>query len=157
MRTICVAVIMVPLMCGAAGAAEPVGEWQVKNGGARIRIDSCVNGLWGYISWVREPGTDSKNPDPAKRSRPMVGVPIVRGLKQVKPNRWQGEVYNAQNGKIYSASATLLNDDNLRIEGCVLGGLFCGGETWTRVQQAATSGSGPRDSAAPPQKVCYDK
>jgi uncharacterized protein (DUF2147 family) len=162
MRTVCVAMVSFALMCGAAFAADPVGEWLVKDGTAQIRIEACANGLWGFISWTRAPATDSKNPDPAKQARPIVGVAILRAMTPVKPNRWEGEVYNADNGKMYSANIALISDDVLKIEGCVLGGLFCGSENWTRVQQQpadrkpVTPGSKPKPGAAVPPKTCTD-
>lgn len=169
MRKVCLAVVLSAFVGDVAYAAEPVGEWLVKDGSAQIRIEPCANGLWGFISWVRAPGTDNKNPDPAKRTRSIVGVPILRSMMPVKPNKWEGEVYNADNGKMYSASIALVSDDVLKIEGCVLGGLFCGGENWTRVQQVdqpppvqkprdkpTASGSKPKDVAVAPPKVCYD-
>jgi uncharacterized protein (DUF2147 family) len=133
MRKLCLAGVLSASLCSMALAAEPVGEWLVANGEARIKIEPCPNGLWGVISWTRDPSIDLKNPDPAKRDRPMVGVPILRAMKPVNPNKWEGEVYNAQNGKMYSANITLLSDDVLKIQGCVLGGVFCGGENWSRV------------------------
>jgi uncharacterized protein (DUF2147 family) len=169
MRKVYLAAVLFAFMCGTAAAADPAGEWLVKDGSARIRIEPCANGLWGFISWVREPGTDHKNPDPAKRTRSIIGVPILRSMTPVKPNRWEGEVYNADNGKMYSASIALVSDDVLKIEGCVLGGLFCGGENWTRAQQVeqqtpvqkprdkpTASGVKPKDVAVVPPKVCYD-
>jgi uncharacterized protein (DUF2147 family) len=135
-------VVWLAFVCSPALAAEPVGEWLVKDGGAQIRIEPCADALWGVISWTREPAIDSNNPDPAKRTRPIVGVPILRGMKATGVNKWEGEVYNAQNGKMYSANIALVSDDVLKIQGCVFGGLFCGGENWTRVQ--------PVKAAVPP-------
>lgn len=136
MRKSCLGALLVAFLCSPASAADAVGEWLVKDGGAQIRIEPCADALWGVISWTREPAVDSNNPDPAKRSRPIVGVPILRNMKAAGPNKWEGEVYNAQNGKMYNASITLVSDDVLKIQGCVLGGIFCGGENWTRVQPA---------------------
>jgi uncharacterized protein (DUF2147 family) len=129
-------VVMYILTFGSALAAEPTGEWLVADGSARISIAPCDNALWGTVSWVRKPGYDRNNPDPAKRGRPIVGVPILRNMKPAGPNKWEGEVYNAKSGKMYSAKITLLGNDRLKIEGCVLGGIFCGGENWTRVQDS---------------------
>ena len=57
MRKFCLVVVLAACICGSqALAAEPVGEWLVANGGARIKIEPCANALWGVISWVREPG-----------------------------------------------------------------------------------------------------
>ncbi len=142
--------VLLAFMCSPARAADPAGEWMVADGTAQIRIEPCADALWGVISWTKQPGFDGNNPDPAKRSRPIVGVPILRALKLTGDNRWEGEVYNAQNGKMYSVNVSLVSDDVLKIQGCVFGGLFCGGENWTRVQPVKTTT--PAAPAAPARK-----
>ena len=126
------------LMAGPTQAAEPTGDWIVKDGSARIRIDNCAGKLWGVVAWEQNPGTDTENPDPTKRARPILGIPILLGMTSIQPNKWEGEIYNAQNGKIYSANISLPNDNTLKLEGCMLGGLFCGGENWTRATTPPT-------------------
>lgn len=96
--------------------------------------------LCGNIVWTKTPGgTDENNPDPAKRSRPVMGLEILLAMKQTGPNKWEGSVYNAENGKTYKANMSLENDDALRMEGCVMGGLICGGETWTRHKEGTAA------------------
>src|ERR1700680_2553770 len=139
-------------LSGLACAAEPTGEWRVASGGANIRIDNCDGALWGVISWEKEPGgIDSRNPNPAERNRPTLGLPILRAMRPTKPGLWEGEVYNAENGKTYSSRISLTSPDVLRIEGCVFGGLLCGGESWTRVKAAevAPAAPAPRTPALP--------
>jgi len=155
MRRLHLAIALSVGLCGSALAAEPTGEWLVKDGTARIRIEPCANALWGVISWTKgEPGTDSQNPDPAKRRRSIIGVPILRSMKQVGPNTWEGEIYDARSGRMYSAQITLVRDDVLTVEGCVLGGIFCDGENWTRVQQTDQTASAPKppERQAPPAR-----
>ncbi|GGC85302.1 DUF2147 domain-containing protein [Chelatococcus reniformis] len=128
--TICVGLLA---RAGPANAAEPAGEWLVESGDARIRIERCADEMWGLVSWEKEPGaTDGNNPDPVRRTRPTLGMPVLLGLKQAAPNRWDGNIYNARDGKTYEANVSLAAADRLRVQGCVLG-LLCGGETWTRV------------------------
>lgn len=145
MRGIALTPIALTLLACTAQAAEPIGEWLVADGTARIRIEPCApavqpasatppaaTALQGNISWTKTPGgTDSRNPDPAKRSRPILGVPILLEMKPTKPDRWEGKVYNAENGKFYESNITLLGDNQLEIKGCVLG-FLCGGEKWSR-------------------------
>jgi uncharacterized protein (DUF2147 family) len=136
------------LLPGLALAAEPTGEWRVANGAAFIRIDDCGGALWGTISWEKQPGVDSHNPNPGERSRPTLGIAILRAMRPTKPGLWEGEVYNAQNGQTYSSRISLTAPDVLRIEGCVFGGFICGGENWTRVKvETAPAASAP---PAPP-------
>jgi uncharacterized protein (DUF2147 family) len=131
-------------------AAEPIGEWLVKDGVARIKIDNCGEGLWGVVAWEKEPGVDEHNPDPSKRARPTLGMPVLLDMKSTEPGRWDGEVYNAENGKTYSSHISLVSTDVLRVEGCVLG-ILCGGENWTRFKAAPEAP--PKGRTQPPAAV----
>jgi uncharacterized protein (DUF2147 family) len=116
-------------------AADPIGEWLVKDATARIKIDHCGEGFWGVVSWEKQAGRDENNPDPSKRDRPTLGLPILLDMKSTQPDRWDGDVYNAENGKTYTSHISLVSPDVLRIEGCILG-ILCGGENWTRFRAA---------------------
>lgn len=90
--------------------------------------------MWGVVAWEkRAGGRDTNNPDPAKKSRPTLGMPILLDMKK-KPgaDAWEGQVYNAKDGQLYSSTITPEGADKMEIQGCVLG-FLCGGETWTRV------------------------
>ena len=115
-------------------AADATGDWVRPSGSSKIRIAPCGGALCGKLVWLREPRKDTKNPDPAKRSRSLVGTRTVLGMKPNGDNSWKGKVYNAEDGKTYTGVMTLVNDNALKLEGCVLGGLFCKGETWKRAR-----------------------
>jgi len=123
-----------------AGAPDPTGDWRVEEGSAHIRVAICEGVLWGVIGWEQAPGTDSENPDPALRNRPTLGMPILVNMKPdpktAAGNKWVGKIYNAKNGKMYDSNVTLVSPNALKVQGCVLG-MFCGGETWTKVAEAA--------------------
>jgi uncharacterized protein (DUF2147 family) len=118
-----------PTIVPAPGAT---GEWLVAKQYARIKIADCDGRLWGVVAWEAQPGVDSKNPDPNLRSRPTLGMPILLGMAPSQTNRWDGQIYNSQDGHTYSASISLLDPNTLRVQGCFLG-FLCGGENWTRV------------------------
>ncbi|MBO6507943.1 MAG: DUF2147 domain-containing protein [Roseibium sp.] len=116
-----------------AQAADARGDWVRPNGASKIRISSCGGSLCGKLIWLREPRNDTQNPDAGKRSRPLVGVEIVQSMKPTsKTNQWKGKVYNAEDGKTYTGFIQLTSANKLKLEGCVMGGLICKGETWTR-------------------------
>jgi hypothetical protein len=116
--------------------------------------------MWGVISWEKTPGGhDDNNPDVSKRSRPTLSMPILLDMKKkAGADQWEGEVYNAKDGKLYSSTITPTGTDQLEIRGCVLG-FLCGGETWTRVgppipvSAAVKGGSKTTGSAAKGQKA----
>jgi uncharacterized protein (DUF2147 family) len=136
---------------------DPTGEWLVAERVARIEIVNCGGSYWGVVSWEMKPGIDRHNPDPELRLRPTLGMPVLLGMTQTKSNQWEGKIYNAKDGRTYSATISLVDPDTLRVEGCFLG-FLCGGENWTRVAAPAASApskatpkqSGPSGSAYPP-------
>jgi uncharacterized protein (DUF2147 family) len=122
------------LATGAALAADPTGDWKVADGVANIRVAQCSGNMWGVVAWEKVPGgKDKNNPDASKQSRPTLGMPILIDMKK-KPgvDTWEGQVYNAKDGQLYSSTIKPVGTDQLEIQGCVLG-FLCGGETWTRV------------------------
>lgn len=147
----------------SAQAADPTGDWRVADGVANIRVAQCGGNMWGVVAWEKKPGgRDTNNPDPARQSRPTLGMPILLAMKK-KPgvDAWEGQVYNAKDGQTYSSTIKPVGNDQLEIEGCVLG-FLCGGETWTRVgppipsspansmaKGASSMGAGKPQAAAP--------
>jgi uncharacterized protein (DUF2147 family) len=123
-----------------ASAGDLRGNWMTENGKAKVAIVSCGHALCGNIIALKEtndpttgkPKTDSNNPDAAKRDRPMVGVQIIIGMKPDATDKWKGQVYNAEDGKTYSGTISLVNGTTLTLQGCALGGLICKNQTWTR-------------------------
>src|SRR4051812_17648927 len=134
MRTVTYSGIFLATGLASALAADPTGDWRVADGVANIRVAECNGSMWGAVSWEKTPGgRDTNNPDVSKQNRPTLGMPILIDMKK-KPaiDQWEGQVYNAKDGKSYQSTIKPLGADQLEIQGCVLG-FLCGGETWTRV------------------------
>lgn len=133
MRHLFASAAFLALSAGTALAAEPIGDWLVKDGYANIRIDICNGKLWGIVAWEKEAGVDKENPDPAKKTRATLGMPVLMGLAHAKPNRWEGEIYNSNNGKMYTANVSLADENTLDVEGCLIWPA-CRTQKWTRVR-----------------------
>jgi uncharacterized protein (DUF2147 family) len=132
-----------PVVADAKTAAEPkavseakgpIGEWVTEGGEGRVRIRPCGQALCGVVSTADPNETDRHNPDAGKRNRPLLGTPVLIDMKPLNSKRWEGEIYNAKNGKTYGSNISLKSPDVLRVEGCAFGGFFCGGQDWTRAK-----------------------
>ena len=140
MRTLVLSgtILLAVTATAAAQTPDPVGEWLVEDGSARIKVVSCPGApsqpptLWGVIWAETTPGTDSKNPDPSMRNRPMLGVPILINMKQTEANKWEGKIYDANGGSLYNSHISVTRNDMLAVRGC-MGVIFCGGQDWKRV------------------------
>jgi len=129
---------------GAANAAtDPAfGDWLTQAKDGKVRIGPCEANpaqACGTLIWFKLPaGTppgpphDAHNPDPALKSRPLMGLPIIMGFRREAPGRWvDGRIYDPNDGKTYRSKMSLAPDGTLRVAGCVL--VFCQTQTWTRV------------------------
>jgi uncharacterized protein (DUF2147 family) len=136
-----IAVLMGFLAAPAAQAqaeGEVSGIWLTQAGDAKVRVSKCAGGICGVVVWLRDPidratgktAVDDKNPNPALARRPMIGLPLFMGMRPSGPDKWSGQIYNADDGSTYASNVSLSGPDTLRVEGCV--GAFCGGESWTR-------------------------
>ncbi len=139
MKGITTAAIGLILLSSAAFAGAPEGTWLSQDGGTKVRLSDCGGKLCGSVVWLHEPidrstgkpKTDKRNPDPAKRARPLIGLQVVNGLAPSGPNKWSGLIYNADDGRTYRASFKVQSESTAKVEGCVLM-VLCKGNTWTR-------------------------
>jgi uncharacterized protein (DUF2147 family) len=129
-----------------AKSASPEGLWLVEDQTGRIRIEKCGNEMWGFLAWQKLPKTDTNNPNPALRSRSLLGIPLLIAMKPSSVDRWEGDVYNPRDGKTYSSKMAMQPSGKLEIKGCVMG-FLCGGENWTRLMQDPP-GTAPKNNCA---------
>lgn len=141
MRFILTALIGAGLLAFGAGqsiaqtAEDAFGVWVHPENGSHIRIAKCGDSLCATIVKVEDPSrTDVKNPDPSKRKRPIKGITIMSGGKKTGETTWAGKLYNTQDGETYDGTITVVDQNHLKLQGCILGGLICQGPTWTRVK-----------------------
>ena len=126
---------------GPARAADPLGTWYTADKDSQVRITKCGEALCGVLVGLKEPNdpatgrpkTDKNNADASKQNRPLLGVPIVLGMKPSGANVWSGNVYNASDGKTYTGSFTLTGDNTADLKGCVMA-ILCKTQTWTRAK-----------------------
>ena len=120
-------------------AASPVGDWKTPEHDGVVHVSECEGGaLCGKVvdgDDIRSnPNVaDMKNQDPSKRSRLMKGLTLFSGVKG-GPTEWSGgSVYNPEDGKTYHGSIKLVDDNTLKLTGCVIAP-FCKSQTWTRMR-----------------------
>ena len=113
--------------------APATGRWPMGSPTSESRNATAACGAWWPGRNTRAAATRN-NPDASKQSRPTLGMPILIDMKKKAgvADTWEGQVYNAKDGQLYSSTIKPAGTDQLEIQGCVLG-FLCGGETWSRV------------------------
>jgi sterol desaturase/sphingolipid hydroxylase (fatty acid hydroxylase superfamily) len=142
------ALLLLGLAVGAtAGAAKAqthsdiVGNWATRGFGSIVQFRPCAGApetMCGRIVWLWKPNDDEgqprrdrRNPDHALRSRSLIGIEIVRGMRKNEPGIWSGgSLYNPDDGRTYTGDIRLRRGV-LELRGCALG-LFCDTQIWRR-------------------------
>lgn len=137
--SILASLILAMTVCGWAEDGIE-GVWLTEERDSKIEFVPCGTVLCGTVVWLQKPNDadgnphrDINNPDPSLREREILGLTIFEGLSKTdEAGEWQGSVYNPDDGDTYKTVLTLQSDGTLEVKGCVLGGLICGTEYWTR-------------------------
>jgi uncharacterized protein (DUF2147 family) len=129
--------VLAVLLATPALAAEPVtGTWLTDAKDGLVEIAPCAAKLCGRLAKMlvapKGPAVDRNNPDPALRSRPLVGLAVLTGFAP-DGDVWRGTGYDPKAGKNYATTLQRLGPDTLKVKGCVLG-FLCRSARWTRVR-----------------------
>ena len=99
-------------------ANSPLGVWLTEEKEGKVRIEQCGANLCGY-------SVDSKSN--------QNGEQVLINMKPGKDSKWSGRILDPNSGSTYDSTIALRGPDTLRVQGCAFGGMFCGGQTWSRV------------------------
>ena len=110
-------------------AATPIGVWQNPKGTIRVRTRLCGNLLCGNIVWAsakamadaRDAGVNS-----------LIGTELLSDYRHSGAGLWTGQVYVPDQGRRFYSTIEQKGPNDIRISGCILGGLLCKRQDWTR-------------------------
>jgi len=105
-----------------ARAADPYGVWLRPSTGTQVHFYNCGGKLCGKVVGVKDQSRKGE-----------IGKMIMRGAVKSGDNKWQGDLTDVSNGKVYSGVVTLESPTGLNLKGCVMG-LLCQGETWQKIK-----------------------
>ena len=106
-----------PAATPAQAANSPLGVWLTEEKEGKVRIEQCGANLCGYS---------------VDKTSNANGEEVLINMKPGK-DKWSGRIFDPNSGSTYDSTIALKSPDTLRVQGCAFGGMFCGGQTWTRV------------------------
>lgn len=136
-----VTMLHLPYAMSFAQTPPPMtGVWYDDTGNGAVEIMPCGDRLCGRIVWLRNPTdkagrpvTDSLNPDPAQRQRPVCGLQVIGDLKPQRDGAWdEGWIYDPKEGKSYDVQLTLRARDRLQVMGYIGTKFLSETFIWTR-------------------------
>ena len=119
MKKIFISMIFMLAPLAAALAQDVIGNWKLEDGTAIVEVYKQGDVYNGKIVWLQNPteadgspAVDNQNPDPKLRSRQVIGLNMLHGLKKNGSEYSGGSIYDPGNGKTYNCS--------MKVEGNVL-------------------------------------
>lgn len=119
MKKIILTLAFIAASLSSAVAQDVIGKWKLDDGSAIVEVYQEGSAYNGKIIWLSDPnGPDGKpakdynNPDKSLRSRQLIGLNMLCGLKKNGGEYTGGSIYDPGNGKTYNCS--------MKVEGDVL-------------------------------------
>jgi len=113
-------------------AAAPIeSEWRNPSNSVHVRIDRCGENICGTVTWA-----SAKAIADARRggTENLVGTRLFRDLEPAGGGKWRGKVFVPDIRKTFSGTLHFADSDKMVGKGCVLFGIICKSQTWSRVR-----------------------
>jgi uncharacterized protein (DUF2147 family) len=106
-----------------------LGTWQNPSGSVRIRAARCGELVCGTIVFAND-----KAKADARRggTDPLIGTQLFEEFAANGPRSWRGRVFVPDMNRRVTGTATLVDGNTIRVEGCAAR-VICRNQVWTRV------------------------
>lgn len=140
MRILALLFLLLPWQLASAQADRILGDWYTENHKAKVTISKVNNKYYGKIVWLKEPNdaetkkpkVDKHNPDPKLKTRPIIGLNLIRDFEYVDGIWDNGLIYDPENGKEYSCYIKFENEKKLYVRGYIGFSLIGRTTYWTK-------------------------
>ena len=139
-RLILVFIIFCPFIFSEKNMNLFEGHWQTSS--SIVLVKECNRELCAFIEKITTEDKDNfkqildvNNRNKSLRQRPLVGINLLQDFsypdKNIKMLR-NGKIYDPGRGRIFKSNLYILDNGNLKVEGCLL--RICGHEEWSRLK-----------------------
>lgn len=115
-----------------------LGKWITDNGDSQIEFYQKEGKYYGKIIWLKEhlkpdgtAKTDIKNPNPAMRKTPVIGLVIISELEFKNGQFVNGKIYSLKEGK--TLDCAILSENNRELKITISKSLFSTSRIWKRL------------------------
>jgi uncharacterized protein (DUF2147 family) len=118
-----------------------VGRWLNSSGEAHVDIYKKNEKFYGKIVWLKNPRdekgnakTDLRNPDESMRTKPMLGLEILKDFVYEDGKWTNGKIYDPKSGKTYSCNISQKGNGVLNIRGYIGISIIGRTDVWKKVK-----------------------
>jgi len=123
-----IALAAVPATASAKAALE--GQWRNPKGSVTVRLAPCGDSWCGTVvdASSKAKATARKGGTPR-----LIGTRILSGVRPSGGGEYKGRAFDPKRNLHAPATIRLLGPGTLVVKGCVLRGIICKEQRWTRV------------------------
>ena len=115
----------------AAAAAQALeGHWKNPKGSVVVRVGSCGDAYCGVVVEA----SDKAKASARKGGTPnLIGTRILSAMKPTGDGIYKGQAFDPKRNIRAPATIRLLGGGTLVVKGCLISGIICKEQRWTRV------------------------
>ncbi len=114
---------------GSQPGANVSGVWANPHGTLKVEVGNCSKLL---CAWVVEASPHQQSAAQKTGTATLIGMNLLQDVKQTSAGSWQGKIFVPERGASYFTKIRQLGPNELKVSGCLLGGLICKSEVWRR-------------------------
>ncbi len=131
-RAILPALVLFPAIAAAGPSEAPIAsEWRNPGNSVHVRLDRCDGAVCGIVTWASDKAIADARRGGTTR---LVGTALFRDLKPAGDGKWSGKVFVPDIRQTFSGTIEFQGGDKMVGKGCVLFGLICKSQTWSRLR-----------------------
>jgi uncharacterized protein (DUF2147 family) len=118
------------LAASPASAQALEGQWTNYKKNVVVQVERCGAAYCGRVVQASE---KAKAKARKGGTANLVGTQILTGLTPVGGGKFRGRAFVPKRNIHATATVRQVSDDVMQVQGCVLAGLLCDNERWTRI------------------------
>lgn len=118
------------LSSGALAKAPIEGRWVNPKGSVMVRVAPCGN---AYCATVIEANAKAKATAKKGGTPSLVGTQVMRDFQPAGNGLYKGRAFDPKRNIHAPATIRMLGNSTLVIKGCLISGIICKEQRWSRV------------------------
>lgn len=115
---------------GGRAASGVDGLWLNPRGSVAVRTGPCADRLCGWVVWASPKAQNDAREGGLAR---LIGTELLQDYRPAGAGSWSGTVYVPDMGRHFSSEINAMSPTALQVKGCILAGLICKSQIWTRI------------------------
>jgi uncharacterized protein (DUF2147 family) len=111
-----------------AQASDVYGVWRNPKDSVHVEVKPCGENACGYVVWASAKAQRAAR----EAGNELIGLQIFREMTPTRTGAWQGKVFVPDLNKTFSGRAEALDTSRLKAKGCLVAGMVCKSQIWTR-------------------------